>query len=89
MTIPLDWLTCPVSVEDVEARLSTEGASDIWLKQWRAFLSHVGPDDEIWEYFAIEQSGLAKADDWDLSNMREGYAIVRDGEVVQTISSPL
>ena len=85
MRVPTDWLVCPTTAQEVEERLEAEWASDLWLKQWRGLLSQVGPHDELWEFFAIEQ--VDPRLDWDSSDWREGIALVRDGVVVDSIST--
>ena len=86
MTIPTDWLVCPTTLQEVEERLAMAWAPDLWLEQWRRFASHVGPDDELWEYFALVLEGPS-SEGWDLAEPRVGYALVRDGEVVEAIST--
>jgi hypothetical protein len=86
MVIPDDWLYEPESIEEVEAWLAAEGAPDLWLEEWRRFVDHFGFDDEFWSYHAwvVDDPG---SDDWDLANLRSGYARVRDGEAVESIST--
>jgi hypothetical protein len=86
MTIPTDWLVGPMTIREVEEQLATEWAPDVWLEQWRILLSHAGPHDELWEYFAVVVDDPA-SEDWDLSDVQSGYALVRDGEVVDAIST--
>jgi hypothetical protein len=85
MIVPTDWLVCPTTAQEVEERLEAEGAADLWLKQWRDLLSQVGPDDELWEFFAVEQADPRL--DSDFSDWREGIALVRDGVVIDSIST--
>jgi hypothetical protein len=84
-TVPHDWLVCRVTVEEVEEQVSSDGAPDSWLEQWQAFRSHVGPRDELWRYYAILEGDSVPADRVDLNDMRVGFALVREGEVVETI----
>ena len=86
MIIPTDWLIGPASIPEVEEWLAEEGAPDVWLEEWRRFVGHFGPNDEMWHYYALTQEDPA-SDDWDLSDMMVGYALVRDGEAVETIST--
>lgn len=74
--MPLKWLVCPTTRREVEEELSQAWASDSWLAQWRDLLAHAGPDDELWTYSGDE-----------LDEYREGIALVRDGEVVDAIST--
>ena len=85
ITIPRDWLIGPTTIQEVEEQLAAEGAPDLWLKQWRILVSHLGPQDELWEYFAMVQED-PRSEDWDTFREQVGYALVRDGEVVDAIS---
>ena len=88
MTIPTNWLVRPATLQEVEERLAVAWAPDLWLEQWRRFASHVGSDDELWEYFALELAEPSSASEgWDLAEPRVGYALVRGGEVVEAIST--
>jgi hypothetical protein len=85
-TIPADWLIGPATVEEAEERLAEVGAPDLCLRQWRAFLGRMRPGDELWTYYALAPADPA-SDEWDVSDMRQGYAIVRDGEALETIAT--
>jgi hypothetical protein len=86
MIIPDEWLIGPEAIEEVEERLADEGAPDLWLEEWRRFVGHFGPDDELWSYYGsmVEDPEMS---DWDHTQMMEGYARVRDGEAVESIST--
>jgi hypothetical protein len=85
-TIPVDWLIGPATVQEVEDRLAEEGAPDLWLDQWRAFLDRAGPRDELWEYFAAAPEDSA-SESWETADVQEGYVFVRDGQIVDAIST--
>ena len=82
--IPTDWLIGPAAVREAEEGFAEEGAPDLWLKQWQAFLSHFGPDDELWEFHALVIEDPTR-ERWDLAGMRAGYALIRKGVAVETI----
>jgi hypothetical protein len=83
MTIPEDWLLGPISLAEVEQELAEEGAPDLWLRQWRAFLESWVPGDELWEYSAVESQPDCAATDF-----RVGFALVREGKIVDGIEAP-
>jgi hypothetical protein len=86
MVIPDEWLIHPEAIEEVEERLSRMRTPDLWLEEWRRFVGQFGPDDELWFYrgLMVEGPELAVCD---LIREMEGYARVRDGEVVESIST--
>jgi hypothetical protein len=86
MTVPRDWLTQPTTIAEVEEQLAAEMTPELWLEQWRFFIGQIGPRDELWEYFAWLQSDLA-SDTWETGHARTGYALVRDGEVIDAIGT--
>ena len=84
MKIHEDWLHHPTTPDEVEEELAQAGAPDLWLQQWRAFLDHFTPGDELWEYFV----DFIEIDDDYWSNFDSGFALVRDGAVVDSIVAP-
>src|SRR5690349_17840714 len=84
-TLPHDWLVRRTTVEEVDEQISADGAPDSWLEQWRVFCSHVGPHDEVWRYCSFLQDDSMQVDRPDPSDMLAGFALVRDGEVVEAI----
>ena len=87
MIIPSDWLMEPESIGEVEERLAQERETpDLWLEEWRRFVGHFGPGDELWSYYdsTAEDPEFAT---WDLIRVRKGFARVRDGDVVESIST--
>jgi hypothetical protein len=80
------WLIKQVTVEEAEAahmvrndRLGKEPVSfGFQNKQWRALLAQMTKDDELWEYSSPPESWRALAG-------RAGIALVRNGEVVDSI----
>jgi hypothetical protein len=81
--IPEDWLSEPVDVHEVEEGLASDNMSDSWLKQWRALLRRMEPGDELWDYCHYESGPEGETDDW-----RSGYALVRNGRIVDHIGEP-
>ncbi len=86
MVIPDDWLCEPESIEEVEERLAMADAPDLWLEEWRRFVAHFEPGDQLWSYSASSAEDPEFAT-WDLIRVEEGFAHVRDGEVVESIST--
>ena len=81
--VPVEWLKSPVAVEEIDAwqveratltgRPLTELAAD-----WTALKARMLPGDEVW-YF---ESG---PESWRQLAGREGYALVRDGDVIEAL----
>jgi hypothetical protein len=78
MSIPKEWLQRPISVADVEARLAQNPPVDGWLEDWRTLVAAMRPGDDLWEYRSSPES-------WQHVAGRAGYAVVREGEVVDGI----
>jgi hypothetical protein len=83
MSIPDDWLLYPTTPCEVEEELAESGAPDLWIRQWRAVLDRFAAGDELWEYFAAESET-----DHDRVDYRVGFALVREGEVIDWIEAP-
>jgi hypothetical protein len=83
VTIPETWLACPTTVAEVEEQLASEWMPDVWLEYWWALLKRFGPDDELWEYWNVESGPSGEVD-----SEKAGYALVRDGEVIDSIELP-
>jgi hypothetical protein len=81
--IPEDWLSEPVDVHQVEEDLAHEDRPDGWLQQWSALLRRMQPGDELWEYGHSDYGPEGR--DYD---GRSGYAVVRDGRIVDHIGEP-
>ena len=85
MTIPRDWLDGPITIAEVEERLADEMAPDCWLEQWHALLRQLRPGDELREYYGSEFDDPGSESrvviDW-----QQGYALVRNGEIVDAIA---
>ena len=71
--IPLEWLLGETLVEEVEADF--QHSSEHWHNEWREFISQMQPGDQLRHFFSSEES-------WLLMAGRAGYAIVRQGKVV-------
>lgn len=71
--IPREWLGSETSVEEVEADFQDFG--EHWHDEWRSFISQMQPADQLRHFFSPNES-------WLLMAGRAGYAIVRQGEVV-------
>lgn len=72
--IPREWLGGETSVEEIESE-ELQGRSELYLAEWREFISQMRPGDELRHFFSSDES-------WLLMAGRAGYAIVRQGEVV-------
>jgi hypothetical protein len=70
-------------VHAVEEDLASEVRSDAWLKQWTALLGRMEPGDELWDYHHDDEGPEGRVYDW-----RSGYALVRDGRIVDHIGEP-
>ncbi len=84
-TVPRDWFVYQTTVEEVEEQVAVDGAPDTWLEQWQVFRSHVGPQDEVWRYYALVEDDSAPAGSPDSSELLVGFALVHEGEIVETI----
>jgi hypothetical protein len=71
--IPREWLGSETSVEEVEADF--QNFDEPWHTEWREFISKMQPGDQLRHFFSSNESWLRMAG-------RAGYAIVRQGEVV-------
>jgi hypothetical protein len=84
MSIPEGWLTRPTTTAEIEAELSEEGVTDLWLRQWRSLVDRLVPGDEPWEYcgedWVPESQAASSVHDW-----HDGIALVRGGEVIDWI----
>ncbi len=81
--IPEEWLSEPVDLRQVEEDLADNTTSDSWLRQWRRVIGRMEPGDELWAYWHSEEGPEGEAYDG-----RSGYAVVRDGQVVDHIGEP-
>ena len=72
--IPREWLGSETSAEQIEAE-ELPGRSKLYLAEWREFISKMQPGDQLRHFFSPNES-------WLLMAGRAGYAIVRQGEVV-------
>jgi hypothetical protein len=79
-TIPESWLAEPVGIRQVEADLADEWMPDYWLDQWRALVRRMQSDDELWFYLGQECGPEGESGEW-----QEGYAVVRDGAIIDFI----
>ena len=80
--VPGDWLKAQVSVEEIDAWQAEIGKlrkrpRDLVPTEWEALKAKMLPGDEIW-FFASD------AESWRQLAGREGYALVRDGDVIDT-----
>lgn len=84
-SIPFDWLICRTTLREVESQLAADGVPEVWLEAWQLFRSQIERDDELWEYDALVEDESVPADRSESSDRRTGYAILRFGEVVNSI----
>jgi hypothetical protein len=78
VSIPKEWLQRRTTVADVEAGFAHRPPVGRWLEDWRALVAAMRPGDELWEYCSSPES-------WQHLAGRAGYAVVREGEVVDGI----
>ena len=78
MSIPKEWLQRKTTVADVEAGFAQEPPVGRWLEDWQALVSGMHLGDELWEYCSSLES-------WQHLAGRAGYAVVREGVVVNEI----
>jgi hypothetical protein len=78
--IPENWLSAPVDVHQVEQHLASEWMPESWLRQWSVLLRRMEPRDELWLYL-----GCACSPEGDSGEWQEGYAVVRDGVILDHI----
>jgi hypothetical protein len=64
--------------EKDQAQLLARGPSPAWQEKWNAFLGAKAPDDELWRFRSPPET-------WRSLRGCAGYAVVRDGEVVDTL----
>lgn len=65
-----DWLQRMITIVDAETNFPG--------KEWQELVSGMRPGDELWEY-------RSPPDSWDALAGCAGYALVRDGEVIDDI----
>jgi hypothetical protein len=70
--IPRQWLGRETSLEEIE---SAPYPNELWLREWREFMSQMQPGDQLRWFSSPDEA-------WRLLAGRAGYAIVRQGEVV-------
>ena len=80
--VPGDWLKAPVSAEEIDAWQAKvaelhKRPRDLVPTEWERLKAKMLPGDEIW-FFASD------AESWRQLAGREGYALVRDGDVIDT-----
>lgn len=86
------WLRKKTSVEEVEAEWAKEQARGLRAEvrrplgfinaQWETFKAQMQPGDELWTFRSDDGS-------WKMLAGREGYALVRNGEVIDEIVTVL
>jgi hypothetical protein len=78
-TIPKEWLSARVSVKDVEkANIENGRPFGYQHRKWERLKGRMEAGDELWEF----QSPPAS---WAHLMGREGYALVRQGEIIEAI----
>jgi hypothetical protein len=71
--IPREWLRDETSLERVQGEL--QATNDGFQTEWREFLAQMQLGDQLHDF-------LSPPETWQLMAGRAGYAIVRDGKVV-------
>jgi hypothetical protein len=80
-TIPKEWLAAKVTVKEVEASNVEDGrVFGYQHRKWERLKSNMAPGDELWEFSSPPAS-------WAHLMGRAGYALVRNGEIVESILS--
>jgi hypothetical protein len=93
MSIPKDWLVGPTELAEVEEDLAENGAPDLWLRQWRSLRNQFEQGDELWKYSGVELEPWVSDVEQQTPAfvpIRDGYgfALVRDGEILDWIEAP-
>lgn len=78
MSVPKEWLRQRTTVAEVEAGFKPQQLSASWLEDWKALVATMQPGDELWSY-------CSPPDSWHQLAGRAGYAVVRQGEVIDVI----
>jgi hypothetical protein len=77
--IPPEWLSEKVSVEKAEADNLSDGRPFGYQhRKWEHLKARMIPGDELWEFCSPE-------DTWAHLIGRQGYAVVRRGQVVDSL----
>ena len=77
--MPKEWLGSPITVQEAEADFANEEiAGRRWLSDWREMIDSMQPGDELCPYGSPRESWAYKAG-------RAGFAVVRNGIVVDAI----
>ena len=77
--LPTEWLTEKLSVQQAEAANVSEGRSFGYQhRKWERLKSNMLPGDELWEFCSPENT-------WIHLMGRQGYAVVRGGQVVDSL----
>ena len=84
MHIPEDWLIGRVDPSEVEEQIAAEGATDLWLAEWRRLVGRLAQGEELWEYGAVVAGDPTNCD-WDECDIQHGYAVVSRGVVIDAI----
>ena len=74
-------------MQEVDDEVAIDGAADTWLEQWQIFRSHVGPQDEVWEYSPWSRTSRERATARTRPIGSTGMHLLRDGEIVESIPS--
>ena len=80
MREPGDWIPCEWLGAETSAEIETEelqGFNEQYLAEWRSFISQMRTGDQLRYFYSPSQTWLALAG-------RAGYAIVRQGKVVDS-----
>jgi hypothetical protein len=77
--IPTEWLTEKVSVADAEAANMSDGRPfGFQHLKWEKLKAKMVPGDELWEFHSPPST-------WVHLMGREGYAVVRQGQIIESL----
>jgi hypothetical protein len=79
--IPKEWLSAKISVQLAEAANMEAGRPfGFQHRKWERLKTTMAAGDELWEFCSPPAS-------WAHLMGRQGYAVVRNGEIIQSITS--
>ncbi len=78
MSIPKEWLEALTTVAEIESGFKQQRLAASWLEDWHALVDAMQPGDELWSF-------CSPPDSWQHLAGRAGFAVVRQGEVINTI----
>ncbi|QDU76673.1 hypothetical protein Pan97_37280 [Bremerella volcania] len=81
--VPKEWLTAPTTLQEIMATCNNEdpqvaAVANHYLNQAAPLFQQMQPGDELWNY-------SSPSDDWANNRGNAGLAIVRDGELIDSM----